>query len=99
MGLFKNKEERTEAKEEKIRNWLSERGLENLSPEYFRQASRIKNKFWGTSWLSSFGNEQELLKNINWISQGISEQNWLLIKQNDQLIKQNQEIIELLKNK
>ena len=30
---------------------------------------------------------------------GISEQNWLLIKQNDKLAKQNEEIIKLLKDK
>lgn len=43
--------------------------------------------------------KKQVQKDIAYILLGITEQNWLLIKQNDQLRTQNDELIKLLKDK
>lgn len=102
MGLFKSKEEKEKANEEKMRQWLAERSLEDLSSSDFKQVQRIKTQLWGTTFTSGLSylgvtDIKDLVRNTDSLLVGISEQNWLLVKQNDQLIKQNEEIISLLK--
>lgn len=103
MGLFKSKEEKEQEKQVKMQKWLQDRDLENLSQDDYAQVNRIKTQLWGTVSLGALnnivGSDKDLQRNMQNILLGISEQNWLLIKQNDKLAKQNEEIINLLKNK
>lgn len=101
MGLFKSKEEKEAEKQAKMKQWLADRDLEDLSEEDFKQVNRIKSQLWGTSFIGAMNlisaSDKDLLRNMQNILLGISEQNWLLIKQNDKLSKQNEELIKLLK--
>lgn len=103
MGLFKSKEEKKQEKQAKMQQWLKDRGLEDLSEDDYTQVDRIKTELWGTGFLGALNNiaasDKDFLRNMQNILLGISEQNWLLIKQNDKLAKQNEEIINLLKGK
>lgn len=100
MGLFKSKEEKEQEKQAKMQQWLN---LEDLSEDDYTQVDRIKTELWGTGFLGALNNiaasDKDLQRNMQNILLGISEQNWLLIKQNDKLAKQNEEIIKLLKDK
>ena len=103
MGLFKSKEEKEQEKKAKMQQWLKDRNLEDLSEDDYAQVDRIKTELWGTGFVGAVNNitasDKDLLRNMQNILLGISEQNWLLIKQNDKLAKQNEEIIKLLKDK
>ncbi|EEJ41418.1 hypothetical protein [Limosilactobacillus vaginalis] len=103
MGLFKSKEEKEQEKQAKMQQWLKDRNLEDLSEDDYAQVDRIKTELWGTGFIGALngivGSDKDLLRNMQYILLGISEQNWLLIKQNDKLAKQNEEIIKLLKDK
>lgn len=103
MGLFKSKEEKEQEKQAKMQQWLKDRDLEDLSEDDYTQVDRIKTELWGTGFIGALnliaGSDKELQHNMQSILLGISEQNWLLIKQNDKLAKQNEEIIKLLKDK
>lgn len=103
MGLFKSREEKEQEQRAKMQQWLRDRSLEDLSDEDYAQVDRIRAELWGTGFLGALNNitatDKELQINIQNILLGISEQNWLLIKQNDKLNKQNEEIIKLLKAK
>lgn len=102
MGLFKSKEEKEAEKAAKMHEWLDARGLDDIKDDSLKQIERIKTSLWGTSFMSGmnglFGNEKDVIINVSYMIQGITEQNWLLIKQNDQLRKQNDELIKLLKD-
>lgn len=101
MGLFKSKEEKEAEKQAKMKQWLHDHDLDDLSEEDYKQVSRIQTQLWGTSFLGTLNmisaSDKDLLRNIQNILLGMSEQNWLLIKQNDKLEKQNEELIKLLK--
>lgn len=103
MGFFKSKEEKEAEKQAKMQQWLKDRNLEDLSEDDYAQVDRIKTELWGTGFIGALngivGSDKDLLRNMQYILLGISEQNWLLIKQNDKLAKQNEEIIKLLKDK
>lgn len=103
MGLFKSKEEKEQEKQAKMQQWLKDRDLEDLSEDDYAQVDRIKTELWDTEFIGALnliaGSDKELQRNMQNILLGISEQNWLLIKQNDKLAKQNEEIIKLLKDK
>ncbi|MEE6635854.1 hypothetical protein [Limosilactobacillus pontis] len=103
MGLFKSKEEKEQEKQAKMQQWLKDRNLEDLSEDDYAQVDRIKTELWGTGFVGALNNiaasDKDFLRNMQNILLGISEQNWLLIKQNDKLAKQNEEIIKLLKDK
>lgn len=103
MGLFKSREEKIQEQQSRMQQWLRERNLEDLSEEDYSQVDRIRAELWGTGFLGALNNitstDKEIQINMQNILLGISEQNWLLIKQNDKLNKQNEEIIKLLKNK
>lgn len=91
MGLFKSKEEKEQEKQAKMQKWLKDRDLENLSQDDYAQVDRIKTQLWSTVSLGMLneivGSEKDLQRNMQNILLGISEQNWLLIKQNDKLAK------------
>ncbi|MCT2870680.1 hypothetical protein [Limosilactobacillus fermentum] len=101
MGLFKSKKEKEQEKQAKMQKWLQDRDLENLSQDDYAQVDRIKTQLRETVFLLNniAASDKDLQRNMQNILLGISEQNWLLIKQNDKLAKQNEEIINLLKNK
>lgn len=103
MGLFKSKEEKEAEKQAKMKQWLSDRDLDELSEEDYKQVNRIRTQLWGTGMMGALngfgGSEKDFLFQLQNLTAGIAEQNWLLIKQNDKLIKQNNEIINLLKDK
>lgn len=103
MGFFKSREEKEQEQLAKMQQWLRDRNLEDLSEEDYAQVNRIRTELWGTGFLGALNNitatDKDIQINMQNILLGISEQNWLLIKQNDKLSKQNEEIIQLLKNK
>lgn len=92
MSLFKSKEEKEAAKKEKMQKWLEIRGLESIHEDDFNQVKRIRDQLWGTYSGVLLDSKTEVPKDILKAILGLTEQNWLLIKQNE-------EIIELLKNK
>lgn len=97
MGLFKSADEREASQRAKMEKWANERGLNGLNPDNFKQVGRIKSKLWGTGILSGIGaSEKDIARNSAYLLQAITEQNWLMIKQNDQLAAQNEKIISLL---
>lgn len=101
MGLFKSKEEKEAEKQEKMKQWLADHSLEDLSEDDYDQVKRIQTQLWGTSFMGTLNmisaSDKDLLRNVQNVLLGMSEQNWLLIKQNDKLAKQNEELIKLLK--
>lgn len=112
MGLFKHetleekqerwakKESEKKAKEdEKLHIWLNAHGLTGIRDDSLEQVKRIRQQLWGQNVGSLLADEKQVQKDIAYILLGITEQNWLLIKQNDQLRTQNDELIKLLKDK
>ncbi|WP_311408457.1 hypothetical protein [Liquorilactobacillus uvarum] len=97
MGIFKSQAEKDAAKQAKMKKWLNERGLNGVDADNFQQVNRIKSSLWGTGILGAFADKNEVARNSMYLIQALTEQNWLIIKQNDKLAKQNDEIIKLLK--
>lgn len=84
-----------------FQEWLNEKELNNVNADNVTQLESIYDLFDGMIPLNGLtslvGNEKDIAKNQALFLAELTQQNWLLIKQNDQLQKQNQEIIELLK--
>ncbi|KRL33057.1 hypothetical protein [Liquorilactobacillus uvarum] len=97
MGLFKSQAERDAQKQAKMEKWLNDRGLEGVQKDNYTQVDRIRTYLNGTGLLGFMPSAVDATKNSMYLLQAVTEQNWLLIKQQDRLAQQNDEIIELLK--
>ncbi|KRM00009.1 MAG: hypothetical protein ABF991_14355 [Liquorilactobacillus hordei] len=97
MGLFKSTEQKEAEKQAKLEKWLTERGLEDVRKDSFKQVGRIRDYLSGTGLLGFMPSVSDATKNTMYLLQAEVEQNWLLIKQQDKLATQNDEIIKLLK--
>lgn len=88
---------------QKFQQWLAQKELTDINPDNLLQIGIIYDLFKGTVSLNGLnalvGSEKDIAKNQSFLLAELTQQNWLLIKQNDQLQKQNEEIIKLLKSR
>lgn len=78
MALFGSKEDKEAKKEEKLIQWLEERGLSGMKPEYAAMLKPL-GTFEAGAALQRLGggNAAELTKEYLYI---IKEQNWMIIR-------------------
>lgn len=100
--LFETNQPNQPKQNERTKKYLSRRGIDNLETNIDNQVRNIigdlaGNNLFKTGMALSFAKAEEQAK-VTYLS-ALTEQNWILIKQNDEMMKQNKEIINLLKNK
>lgn len=85
-----------EKEKEQIRAWINDHNLTGIREDSYAKVKDAKSWFHGQSVGTLLTGEAKIGQGIFNLLEGISEQNWLIIKQNDQLRTQNDEIIKLL---
>lgn len=86
---------------QKFQEWLATKQLSDINPDNVLQVGTIYDLFKNIVPLNGLtslvGSEKDINANQAFLLAELTQQNWLIIKQNDQLQKQNQQIIDLLK--
>lgn len=103
MGLFKSKEEKEQKRDQKVKHFLAQHGLDDLNPKSYQLVKNIMDQktpsdqlfFESAAFFHGDGFQNTLVTDLD----ALIEQNWLLIKQNDTLQKQNNELIRAIGEK
>lgn len=103
MGLFKSKEEKEQRRDQKVKRFLAQHGLDDLNPKSYQLVKNIMDQktpsdqlfFESAAFFHGDGFQNTLVTDLD----ALIEQNWLLIKQNDTLQKQNNELLKVINKK
>ncbi|ANZ68553.1 hypothetical protein LBSG162_23680 [Lentilactobacillus buchneri subsp. silagei] len=103
MGLFKSKEEKEQRRDQKVKRFLAQHGLDDLNPKSYQLVKNIMDQktpsdqlfFESAAFFHGDGFQNTLVTDLD----ALIEQNWLLIKQNDMIYSQNKIIAKLLEDK
>lgn len=103
MGLFKTKEQKEQKRDQKVKRFLNQHGLDDLNPKSYQLVKNIMDQktpgdqlfFESSAFFHGDGFQNTLVADLD----ALIEQNWLLIKQNDTLQKQNNELLKVINEK